>query len=74
MTNIKLVESSKMISAECMLFVAEKVLLSRIALSERNTESVINKVNEKVATMCKENVFITIATLLVLIYLVLGWT
>ena len=47
-------KSLKMISAKCMLLVAEKALLSRIVLNIRNTESVINKVNDKIATMCKE--------------------
>ena len=40
-----------MISAKRMLFVAEKVLLSEIVLSRRNTESVIKNVNKKVAAL-----------------------
>lgn len=43
-----------MISAKRMLFVAEKVLLSEIVLSRRNTESVIKNVNKKVAALCKK--------------------
>ena len=54
-------KSLKMISAKCMLLVAEKALLSGIVLNIRNTESVINKVNDKIATMCKEKTFIFIS-------------
>ena len=62
-----------MISAKRMLFVAEKVLLSEIVLSRRNTESVIKNVNKKVAALCKKKKGLFLSVMEIFFALIFKW-